>query len=243
MNAPHDLDRQLATWLADGPSTSSERPVDAALAHAQAHPRRRDPLAFARKDAMSSQRSAAVYRSLPLVAVLGLLLAAAVAVAVAAGVFERRPAVVPPPVVTASPSTSPTQTTETPSPAATAGVGPVHVDLIDHAGGHGASVDITDLSGTLVKAETGVPGDGASVEDGSVLAVTLPASPNVLVLTWSGSPCDTTHAMTISADGRDIAIQRSACSGDAIPVDHVLELTFDHTIDLTSLSTTITTLP
>ena len=35
MNAPHDLDRDLADWLGDGPTRSSDQPIDAALAHAQ----------------------------------------------------------------------------------------------------------------------------------------------------------------------------------------------------------------
>jgi len=252
MTGTDDLDPRLSDWLVDGPSKAPDRAISVAVDHARAHPRRRDLLAFIRTDPMGSGRSVSGLRPLPLVAALGLLAVASLAVATVGGLFDARPVFVPQPLIvpSASPSSvtsaSPTaapSTPPTPSPTATVSIGLVHVDLLDHDGGHGASIDITDRSGTLVKAESGVPGDGGSVEDGTVLAATLPGSPNVLVLTWSGSPCDTTHALTISADGRDIAIQRRACSGDAIPVDHVLQLTFDHTIDLTGIHATITTLP
>lgn len=238
MNEPHDMDRELSAWLGDGPSRSPERPIDAALAHAQAHPRRRDPFASFRKDPMSSQQSAAIVRPLPLLAVLGILLAAAFVAASAGGLFQQRPAVVPPPIATASPSAP--SAVPTPSPAATAGIGSLHVDLIENVGAD-ASIDITDLSGTLVNAVSGHPADGASVPDGAVEAAAPVGRPTVVVLTWSGSPCDTTHTMTIAADGATILIERPACSGDAIGVDHVLELTFDHPIDLKKISPTIAT--
>ncbi len=243
MTAEHDLDRDLAAWLQDGPSGSSEHPIESALAHARTHPRRRDPLAFLRKDPMSSHPSAAVLRPLPLVAVLGLLLVAALAVASAGGFFDRPPAVVPPPVATASPSVQPSITPSASAqgtPPATAGIGVLHVDLTENVGAD-ATVDITDLSGTLADARSGIPGDGASVADGMV-EVTNPAGlPDVLRLTWSGSPCDTTHAMTISQDGTTIHIVRPACSGDALPVDHVLELMFDHHVDPAKIKATIAT--
>jgi hypothetical protein len=232
MNAPHDIDRELAAWLLDGPSRSPERPIEAALAHAQTHPRRRYPLAFPRKDPMSSHPSTATFRPLALVAVLGLLLVAALAVGAVGGLFERRPAVVPPSM--ASPSSSTPSTAPSSTPAASVGVSDVHVDLIEHVGAD-ASVDITDLSGTLVSATSGDPADGASVPEGGVVGSTLDGKPNVLVLTWSGSPCDTTHRLTISADGQTFSFERPACSGDAIGVDHVLQLTFDHPVDVTKV--------
>ncbi len=129
MNA-NDLDRRLSDWLRDGPTRAPERSVAAALDHARSHPRRRDPLAFLRRDPMGSSGRVAFgfgLRTLPIVAALGLLLVAALAVASIGGLFDQRPVVVPPVSPTSSPSVSvgpspvPTPTTSSEaSPSATA---------------------------------------------------------------------------------------------------------------------------
>jgi hypothetical protein len=239
MSGPHDLDRRLDDWLQDGPGRAPERPIAAALDHAQAHPRRRDPIAFARRDPMASGRFGAGFGALPLVAALGLLLVAAFAVASVGGLFLR-PSVVPPPVTTPSPSAVPSPTpTGSAVPASAAPA--LHVPLTVTAGSP-ASVDIMDRSATLVGATSGVPGDGASVADGVVQVADDPSDPNTIVLTWSGTPCDTTHALTIAADGRTITIERPACSGDLLPLDRVLRLTFGGPVPAASVSATIRTL-
>ncbi len=238
MNAPHDLDRQLTAWLEDGPSSAPERTLDFAIGHALAHPRRRDPFAWLRKDPMSSTRSAAVLRPIPFLAILGLLVAAAVAATIG-GYFQGRPSVVPPPVTTASPSaTAPASAAPSsiPSAAPSATAAVVHVDLIEHVGAD-ASVDIVDLSGSMSGATSGNPGDGGSVPDGTISIAAQPGNVNGLVLTWSGTPCVTTHQLTISADLGTITITRTPCAGASIPVDHVLELTFDHRVDPTTIKT------
>ncbi len=239
MNAQNDIDRRIAAWLEDGPSRAPERSIDSALAHAHAHPRRRDPLAFIRKDPMNAQTSPiqAAIRPLALVAVLALVLAAAFAVATVGGLFDGRPAVVPP-VATPSPTA-----TAAPSAAPSASPTPVvlRVDLIEHVGAN-ATIDITDLSGTLVSAVSGDPGDGASVPDGAVEAASPVGDPASVVLTWSGTPCDTTHQLTIEPDGLRMTIVRPACQGDAIGVDHVLKLTFDHPVEFTKVNPTIQTI-
>ena len=240
MNDTNDLDRRVTAWLQDGPSRAPERSIDSALAHAHAHPRRRDPLAIIRKDPMNAQSSpvSAALRPLALVAVLALVLAAALAVATVGGFLDGRPAVVPP---VATPSAEPTSgPTTTASPSASPTPLVLTVDLIEHVGAD-ASVDITDLSGTLVSAGSGNPADGGSVPEGAVQANNLAADPRVLVLTWTGMPCDTTHDLTIAPDGVTISITRPACSGDTIPVDHVLQLTFDHDVDLTKVNPTVQT--
>jgi hypothetical protein len=238
MTEQNDIDRRVAAWLEDGPSRAPERSIDSALAHAQAHPRRRDPLAFIRKDPMNAQSTSfqAAMRPLALVAVLALVLAAAFAVATVGGLFQGQPAVVPP---VTTPSAAPTVGPST-SPSASPSPTVLTVDLIEHVGAD-ASVAITDLSGTLVSAESGDPGDGGSVPDGAVQASALVANPRIVVLTWTGSPCDTTHGLTIAPDGVTITITRPACQGDSIPVDHVLQLTFDHDVDLTKVDPTIQT--
>ena len=96
MTSPNDFDRRLGAWLDEGPAHAPDRTIDAALAHARAHPRRRDPLAVLRRDPMSGGGFAGALRPLPLVAVLGLILVAAIGVATVGGFFSR-PSVVPPP--------------------------------------------------------------------------------------------------------------------------------------------------
>jgi hypothetical protein len=213
MNAQHDIDRRLSAWLEDGPSRAPERSIEGVLAHARTHPRRRDPFAVLRKDPMNSNTFAASVRPLSLMAVLGLLLITAVAAASVGGWFNQQPSVVPP-VVAPSPLAS-----AAPSAAV------FEVDLFESIGDD-ASITITDESHTVTSAQTGFPSDGGSVPDGEVDVRPLAGDPVTLELTWTGSPCDTTHSMTIEADGRTIVIERPACSGDAIPADHVLRLTF-----------------
>ena len=48
----HDLDRRLSDWIQDGPTGAPEHSIAAALGHARANPRRRDPLAVLRRDPM-----------------------------------------------------------------------------------------------------------------------------------------------------------------------------------------------
>ncbi len=246
MNVHNDLDRRLAAALEDGPSRAPESSIDAALTHAHSHPRRRDPLAFLRKDPMSTQSSrfAVTLGPLPLVAVLALVVVAGLAVAGAGGLFDDR-SVVLPPVATSSPTPSPVPSAPaspepSASPSAPASPAVIPVDLIEHVGAD-ATIDITDLSGRLVKAESGSPGDGASVPDGTVAVSGLAADPATVVLTWSGLPCDTTHQLTIDPDGLGMTIERPACQGDAMGVDHVLVLTFDRPVDPTTVNATIRT--
>lgn len=244
MNAQNDLDRRLAAALLDGPSRAPERSIEAALAHAHAHPRRRDPLAILRRDPMStrSSRFAVAAQPLAFVALLALVLAAGFAVATAGGLFNDRSVVVPP-VATPSASASPSPVQSAPStaaPSAPASPAVISVDLIERVGAD-ATIDITDLSGRLAKAESGTPGDGASVPDGTVAVTSLAKNPATIVLTWSGLPCDTTHQLTIDPDGLGMTIERPACQGDAMGVDHVLVLTFDGPVDAAAVKATIRT--
>jgi len=240
MTASTDFDRRLTDWLQDGPARAPERSIAFALDHAAAHPRRRDPLAVIRRDPMRSTAFAGSMRVVPLVAALGLLLVAALAVATVGGLFDRTPTVVPPAIPSASPSAAPTPSATPTGPAIPASAPPaVHVDLIEHVG-EDASIDIVDRSGTLVDAESGDPPDGGSVEEGTIQVVADTADANTLVLTWTGMPCDTTHQLDIAPD-HTLTITRPACSGDTIPVDHVLRLTFDAPVDLEAIQGSVVT--
>jgi hypothetical protein len=243
MNAQNDLDRRLATAFEDGPSRAPDRSIDAALAHAHAHPRRRDPLAILRRDPMNTQSSrfAVVLQPLPLVAALALVVAAGLAVATGGGLFNDRSVVVPP-VATPSPTATPAPSgPPSPEPSPSSSPAVISVDLIERVGAD-ATIDITDLSGHLATAESGTPGDGASVPDGTVAVSGLDADPKTVVLTWSGLPCDTTHRLTINPDGLTMTIERPACQGDAMGIDHVLQLTFDRSVDPAAVNVTIRTI-
>ena len=207
MTSSNDFDRRLGAWLDEGPERAPDRTIDAALAHAQAHPRRRDPLAVLRRDPMSGGGFGGALRPLPLVAVLGLILVAAIGVATVGGFFSR-PSVVPPPVTpTASPTApAPTATPTGPAvPASSPAV--VRVDLIDDIGG-GAFVEITDQSGTMVDARSGER-PKAPRSPATSASRTWRAIRTAVVLTWVGSPCDTRHVLTIAPDGRTMTVSRA----------------------------------
>ena len=57
MTGSNDLDRMLASYLEEGPRRAPDRAMDAALAFAVAHPRRRDPLLFLKPDVMARRTS------------------------------------------------------------------------------------------------------------------------------------------------------------------------------------------
>lgn len=77
-----ELDRTLAEWLEDETHLAPSAPVEAAISHARAQPRRRDPLAFLRRDAMTSRTSSSGIRPIVLVVAL-----AAAVLVLAVGAF------------------------------------------------------------------------------------------------------------------------------------------------------------
>ena len=239
MTATNDFDRRLTEFLDAGPARPPERTIMFALDHAAAHPRRRDVLAAVRRDPMRSPAFGGSMRVLPLVAAIGLLVVAALGIAVVGGLIDTTPSVVPP-LPSPSATAEPTPTATPTGPAVPASSPPtVHVDLIDPVGDD-ATIDITDRSGDLVSAESGTPNDGGSVEEGTIRIVAAAADPNTLELTWTGSPCDTTHTLDIAPD-HALTITRPACSGDAVPADHVLRLTFDAPLDPATIDGTVVT--
>jgi hypothetical protein len=239
MNEPQDLDRRLDDWLADGTSIAPERAIATALDHARRHPRRRDPLAVMRRDAMGSTASGSVRRTVTLVAAAALLLAAGLAAATVGGLFERRAVIVPP-----EPSASPTASvapqvsaSPVPSPVASPSPAVIRVDLVDDIGGH-AFVEVTDESGTLVTARSGQQSEGS--EPASDIGVAnLPNDPASVVLTWVGCPSDTRHVLTIDPDGRTMTLDQPVCQGDTVGVARVLVLTFADPLPANEVHATI----
>lgn len=239
MSAPRDLDRDLelerrvSAFLDEGPNRASERPIEAALAHARTHPRRRDPLRAFRRDPMARPwfGASAVGRSLVLVAALAALLVVSIAVATVGG-LRTEPSMVPA-VPTASPSASPSPSANpSPTPAT------LRVDLVETSGAD-ASIDILDRSATLVGAVSGEPADGASVPVGSVVVAPVAGDPRGVRLTWTGLPCETLHELTIDPDGRTMRLIQPVCEGDAIGRDLTLILTFANAVDHADVSISI----
>lgn len=230
MTTHDDTDRRIDAWFGDEHVRAPERTIEAALAHARSHPRRSDPFAALRRDPMSGGAfRGGLFAPVPLLAAVGLIAVAVLGAALAGGFLERPAPVVPVPSVgppSASPATVPT-------PVA------FHVDLVEVVGDD-ASIDITDASGSIVSAESGQPRDGGSVAEGVDVAAD-PADPAVAVLTWTGSPCDTTHTLAIEEDGRTMTLSRPRCQGDAIPRDLQVRLTYREPIDVSTISASLVT--
>jgi hypothetical protein len=236
MTGPNDQDRRIAAWFEDAPTRVPDRTIDAVLAHARAHPRRRDPLASLRRDPMGSGGFGLgrLTQPIPLVAAVGLLLAAALVGAAVGGWFQGDPSVAPPIV---RPSPEPT-VTPAPSEPAT-----LHIDLIEHLG-NDAFIDITDESATLTGAVSGDPGAGVDVEPDLIRVENDATDPDAIVLTWSGGTCDTSHDLVIGSDGRTLTLTRPACLGDSLGgVGHVLRLTFDAPAQAAEFDATLVTTP
>jgi hypothetical protein len=242
MNAPQDLDRRLDDWMQQGPDRAPERSIAAALDHARAHPRRRDPLAALRRDPMGSRGFGfgSGLRAMPLVAALGLLLVAALAVATVGGLFDGQPVVVPP-VTTASPSPAPSATPGA-SPSAAPSASPVvrTVDLIAFDGRTLSTIEIVDESGTLVDARSGQPAEGGSASSPDAAdVVNDPVDPNTIVLTWTGLFDSDDRRLTIAPDGRTMTIEVAQGVGDLLPVDRKLILTFSGPVPAAEVTATI----
>jgi hypothetical protein len=241
MNA-HELDLQLSDWIQDGPTVAPERSIAAALDHARAHPRRRDPFAVLRRDPMASQGGPAL-RALPIVVALGLLLVAALAMASAGGWFDQRPVIVPP-VQTPSPSVAPTESPSTPvaSPSATP-ISPavISVDLVGFDGRDLSTIEVVDESGTLVGARTGQPAQDPS--DPNPTVANDPADPATVVLTWYGLLDDTDRRLTIAPDGRTMSLDVLQGCGDLLPFNRALALTFSGPVPAGEVKVTIVVEP
>lgn len=232
MSAKTDLDRDLAAWLSEGPARAPEPPIAAAVEHARANPRRRDPFAAFRPDPMAPRgRSILGFRPVLVLAVVGLL-----AGTIGIAVIGARPGITPPimspsPAVPASPSPT-AAPTPTPSPT------PVTVAIIDPYG-HDVTARIEDASGRLAGATSAQPSDGGVVAEG-VLAISN-QGPNRLRLEWTDLPCGGAdgYLVTIDAAATHVAVSRAACGGDLLPTDRIVVLEFSGPVDAAGVTGTV----
>lgn len=228
-----DFDRSLGDFLAAGPVAAPEAPVVAALAHARTTPRRPDPFARLRSDVMTRPRFGVLGLRPGLVLAAIALVVASIGVAVV-GSRLSDPSIVPP-----GPSTVPAPTTSpAPSPVPS---GPVtfsaDVPMIVAAGGP-LIVRVTDTTGELISARSLQTGDGMSVDPTSIRIEADPTDPNVLVVTWTGSPCETVGLVTVDEVSHLLSIGREACSGDAVGFDRILRLGFTDPVEAGEWSST-----
>lgn len=239
MTASNDLDRLLGAYLDDGPLRSPDRPVDAAIAFARTHPRRRDPLGFLKPDVMA-RRSAMTSPQLAWAALLVALTLGAVA-AFAIGSRPTDVPVVPPPTVIESPSPAPSAVpSAVPSPSLDPSPSAFTLELgapeePGPSGDTGSVFDQTltveDASRSIVAVENGpIPTDDAVTD---LTAVADPDDPTRVTLRWPFAPCDATLLLTIDAAGDSMRLERQGCViGDTIGgEDPQIVLTFSGPVD------------
>ena len=105
-----EFDRMLAEWLEDDTFVAPAAPVEAAVDFARIHPRRRDWLAFLRRDAMTTRATTGLRPVAILLAVVALL-----ALGVGGAIFvASQPEATPRPTVIPSPTATPLAVTPMP---------------------------------------------------------------------------------------------------------------------------------
>lgn len=131
-----------------------------------------------------------------------------------------------------TPSASPSAPGATPVPSNVPGAGTIKL-VLANATGADVSVDIVDGTGRLVGAESGAPGDGMSVEPGTLEVENV--DPTTLRLTWVDYPID--NFLTLHIDESEGVIRlllvQPAPTGptDSIGFDRELILAFSEPIE------------
>jgi hypothetical protein len=223
-----DFDRRLGQFLDEGPVRASDRPVDAALGYARAHPRRRDPLAPFRRDPMAP-RAAWSGRPALVFAVVGLLVVAGAAALVGG---SRQPPIEP--VVSASPSAP-----ASPSPTVAPTPRTFSVEIVD-SNQQTKTITVVDRSGLLQDVLPWEAGDPAHPANGEVEVVQLPADEggglDGLVLYWIDFPCGDDYRLTVDEAARDLLLERASCGGDAMGVQYQVWLDFSEPVPATEVA-------
>jgi hypothetical protein len=229
MTGPNDLDRMLASYLEEGPRRAPDGAMDAAVAFAVAHPRRRDPLLFLKPEVMARRSSMFSPQLVWVAAVIALTLGAIAAIAV--GTRPSQQPVVPPSVVTSRlPSIAPI-----PSPTI------VEIELVDPNNEIRWPVTITDESGTLVTAEPEVQQDVPPVD--RIEATNDQADPTRVELVWTFCGGPSPHELTIDETGLVWRLSRPVCSDTLGGADQRMTLVFSEPVDASSLDVQLVEIP
>lgn len=138
----------------------------------------------------------------------------------------------PGPSAPAKPSTAPV-----PSPSSDPSEAPGSVIELESASGHSVKADVIDQVGSLVKAESGHPGDGMSVRWHD--SIVRQAGPNAVQITWVAFARDEHIALGVhELDGPLTVVIVQAgpyANTDALGEDRVVTLTFDRPVDAADL--------
>src|SRR6185369_6632650 len=95
------------------------------------------------------------------------------------------------------------------------------------------TIDVTDDSMTMLRAKSGKPGSGATVENYALIVKNL--TPTTIRLTWTGGPCDSANQLFIDKGRKQLLLVQPGCSGDAVATDRMLDLTFSTPINASRL--------
>ena len=201
--------------------------MDAAMAFAATHPRRRDPLLFLKPDVMA-RRGSLFGPQLVWAALLIALTLGAVA-AIAIGSRPSQQPVVPPTIV------------ESPSPSIAPSPTEFAIELFDPSNEITTPVTIQDDSGTLINAEPGEPQDVPAVD--RIEATSDPADPTRIELVWTFCGAGQPHTMTIDATGEVWRLSRTPCSDTLGGADLRMTLTFAEPVDAGALDLELVDLP
>jgi hypothetical protein len=146
----------------------------------------------------------------------------------------------PPTVAPSRPPSDPPTPTPSPEPSDPPADGPTKVAL-ENLTGDDVSVEIDDQTGGVVRAESGMPGDGMSVRWFDVKVENIDA--DTLRVVWVGLPRDEVVGLTVSVvDGMThLAFVQDAppANSDALGYDRILELTFDQPVRSEDISTSV----
>ena len=233
-----ELDRVLGEWLDDGPRRAPEAPVSAAIAFARAHPRRRDPLAFLRPDAMAGRGSAflALQPTFALLAV-GLLLTALIGVGLV-GSFLPKASVAPPPI---GPTASPASPAPTASPSPTPAPTPRIIELtLDTQTAITDLVTFEDRSlRVLGVTDVSVSSRSDSAPDGSPGITQI--DDRTVDVVWVAGPCDGARwRFVLDAAATALDFQPAPpCQGDTVSITRRIRVAFDGPIDAAALAVTV----
>ena len=231
MTGSNDLDRMLASYLEEGPRRAPDRAMDAALAFAVAHPRRRDPLLFLKPEVMP-RRSSMFSPQLAWVALSRSSHSAP----------WRHSRSGPGPASSRSCRRRSSsrrrrrpRPSEAPSPAVTT------IELFDPNNGITWPVTVTDASGTLVAAEPETQQDVPPVN--RIEATNDPADPTRVLLVWTFQGCAFPHNLTIDESGQVWRLERQQCLDTLGGADQRMTLVFSEPVDASTLDVQLVETP